>query len=376
MWRSSYLISTTEFILSPRGEKLPEPIGPSSHFIPLKLRDLATFLTMLLVILDWVAGFLLANIPFLKVRWNVKQMPKLNGRVAVVTGGNTGLGLVTSLELARRGAKVYLACRSETRARKAIEQIQDEVPSAQVEFVYFDLTVLSSAKTAAQEISSKESRLDILINNAGLYLTPYKLSADGIELQACNGTGHFALTTHLLPLLKNADSTFSDSHVRIVNVASHAHMDARQPDFSSLDALNGATRTSAERYGYSKLTNILLTNELQRRLNGTNIYCLSVHPGVVDTDIFKHFFQSCPSFFVPFGKSVLKWLGSTPREGALTQLFAATSPDIETKKLRAAYLAPYGRVARKSTIAEDPDGSLGLQFWTLCESLVEVSEDK
>ncbi|MBW0521214.1 hypothetical protein O181_060929 [Austropuccinia psidii MF-1] len=331
---------------------------------------------MLLVAFDWFLHFLVANVPFFRVRWNAKQMPKLNGRVALVTGGNCGLGLATCLELARHEAKVYIACRSEARAHEAIKKIKDQVPNAQIEFIYFDLTVLSSAKAAAETLSSKESRLDILVNNAGITMAPYELSVDGIEIQACNGTGHFALTTSLLPLLKNTASSVSDSHVRIVNVSSAAHIQARQPDFSSLEGLNNRRKKEMDRYAYSKLSNILLTNELQRRLSNTNIYCLSVHPGAVDTEIARYLFQRWPSVLVALGKAFMRSVSATPTDGALTQLYAATSPEIETKDLKAAYLVPYGQVAKKSPEAEDIGGRLGQQFWELCETLVQRAEDK
>ncbi|KAI8447187.1 hypothetical protein BY996DRAFT_1047640 [Phakopsora pachyrhizi] len=209
-------------------------------------------------------------------QWDASHIPDLTDRVAIVTGGNTGIGYITCLELARHGAKVYMACRVQSRAETAIEKIKQEVPDAKMEFLFFDLTILSTAKKAAQEFSSKESRLDILVNNAGIMNTPYQLSPDGIELQACNGTGHFALTAQLLPILKKTDSTVSDSHVRIVNISSIAHYFLLNPDFSSLESLNKHNKTRWDRYANSKLSNILHINELQKALQGTNIHCIAV----------------------------------------------------------------------------------------------------
>uniref|UniRef100_A0A0S1MIA7 NAD(P)-binding protein n=1 Tax=Phakopsora pachyrhizi TaxID=170000 RepID=A0A0S1MIA7_PHAPC len=307
-------------------------------------------------------------------QWDASHIPDLTDRVAIVTGGNTGIGYITCLELARHGAKVYMACRVQSRAEAAIEKIKQEVPDAKIEFLLFDLTILSSAKKAAQEFSSKESRLDILVNNAGIMATPYELSPDGIELQACNGTGHFALTAQLLPILKKTDSTVSDSHVRIINLSSLAHYYLRDPDFSSLEGMNKQHKSTWDRYGNSKLSNILHINELQKALQDTNIHCIAVHPGVVGTDLFRGFFKSYP-FLKPLA-SVINFFMTPPAKGALTQLYAATSPEVETKKLKAAYLVPVCEVGKKSALAEDVDGIMGQKFWKLCEKLIEEDEQR
>ncbi|KAH9459966.1 hypothetical protein Pst134EB_008177 [Puccinia striiformis f. sp. tritici] len=334
----------------------------------------AVFLGLLYGLLDTFVRFIHANIPPFRSRWSVAKMPDLSGRVAIVTGGNAGIGFATCLELARRGAKVYLASRTESRAKAAIQKIKQLVPDAQLDFIHFDLTILSSAKTAAEKFTSRESRLDILINNAGIIGdTRYELSPDGIELTACNATGHFALTSHLLPILKKTASSVSDPHVRIVNVASLAHLFATNPDLSSLEGINRRDDRPMRRYDHSKLNNVLFTNELQKRLSDTSIYCLSVHPGLVASDIFNGIMSDfLTNWFTKFGSYII----ASPHEGALTQLYAATSPDIETKGLRAAYLVPYGQVGRKSLLAQDHDGKLGQQFWNLCERLMQAAEDK
>ncbi|OAV88717.1 hypothetical protein, variant [Puccinia triticina 1-1 BBBD Race 1] len=333
----------------------------------------AVFVGLLHALFDAFIGFIYANVPPFRWRWSVKEMPDLSGRVAIVTGGNLGIGFVTCLELARRGAKVYLASRTESRAKSAIEEIKQLVPDAQLGFIHFDLTILSSAKAAAEEFMSKESRLDMLINNAGVMGTRYELSPDGIEVQACNATGHFALTSHLLPILKRTASSVSDAHVRIVNVSSTAHITATDPDLSSLEGINRPNDWPMGRYGHSKLNNILLTNELQKRLSDSNIYCLSVHPGVVASQLTRGIVSnSIANLYAEFGSYII----ARPSEGALTQLYAATSPEIESKRLRAAYLVPYGQVGRKSFLAEDHEGKLGRQFWHLCEKLMQEAENK
>lgn len=328
---------------------------------------------------------------FFESRWSFTQIPDLTGKVAIVTGGNSGLGYITCLELARKNAKVYMASRNRTKAEEAIQKLKAELKKNKtsagadsnddstahepfVEFLEFDLAKVASGKAAAEAFLGKEERLDMLINNAGIMATPYELSADGIELQACNGTGHFGLTIPLLPVLKKTDAE-PGSQVRIVNLSSIAHRtSASNPDFSSLDALNRKYGSTWIRYGNSKLSNILFNNELQRRLEGTNIHCLAVHPGVVDTDLFRGLGESFPLLKPFLGiKSIFRGtVLISPEQGALTQLYAATSPDVSEKQLKGKYLVPYAKLETPSRLAQDPDRTLALQFWTLCESLYQA----
>jgi len=160
----------------------------------------------------------------------------------------------------------------------------------------------------------------------------------------------------------------SNSHVRIVNIASTGAKFAYQPDFTSLETLNRPYWTTWFRYANSKLVNILFTNELQKRLDGTGIYCLSVHPGVISTDLWLGMNQSWP-WLSPLG-AIRRQVMITPYQGALTQLYAATSLEVEEKDLKAAYLVPYGKVGKKPSLAEDKDGKLGGAFMDLCEKLI------
>ncbi|KIK56170.1 hypothetical protein GYMLUDRAFT_263848 [Collybiopsis luxurians FD-317 M1] len=310
---------------------------------------------------------------FRKKQWGTESIPDLTGRVAIVTGGNTGLGYITVRELARKGAHVYMFSRTESRALAAIEKIKKELgPEVEpkLDYVNFDLQKLSSAKQAASEFLKREHRLDILVNNAATMGIPYELSSDGIELQACNGTGHFALTSLLLPLMKETAAK-PDSHVRIVNVSSGLYEAAGSPDFSSLEGLNQKSWSSWGRYAQSKLANILFTNELQKRLEESgckNIYCLSIHPGMVATEITRGPLQSWP-ILSPI-EPIAMLFAKTPLQGALTQLYAATSPEVEEKGLKSALLFPIAQPQAKKPLAEDKDGKLGAQYWKLCEKLV------
>ncbi|KIK63777.1 hypothetical protein GYMLUDRAFT_452511 [Collybiopsis luxurians FD-317 M1] len=302
-----------------------------------------------------------------KRSWDASDIPNLTGRVAIVTGGNGGIGKVTVRELARNGAKVYMFSRSESRATAAIDDIKSEIPETNIEYIHFDLQSLKSAKKAANSFLAKEERLDILVLNAGIMAVPFQLTEDGIEIQACNGVGHAALTFPLLPLLKQTAAE-PNSHVRIVSVASIGSWAAYQPDFTSLDTLNRPYWSTWLRYANSKLMNILFINELQKRLEGTGIYCLSVHPGIISTDLWLGMDQSWPLLY-PF-HAIRRRVMLTTDQGALTQLYAATSLEVEEKDLKAAYLVPYGRVGQKSPLAEDTEGKLGTAFMALCDKVI------
>ncbi|KAJ4483853.1 short chain dehydrogenase [Lentinula aciculospora] len=299
---------------------------------------------------------------FNRKQWTTSSIPKLSGRVTIVTGGNTGLGYITVCELARKGARVYMFSRAETRALAAIEKIKGELGphlNPEIEYINFDLLRLKSASEAAEEFMWREKRLDILM------ALPYELSPEGIEIQACNGTGHFALTVSLLSLLKET-AAMPDSHVRIVNISSITYLGARagKPDFSSLEGLNQKTCTTI-------LQNILLTNELQKHLaeSGiTNICCLLVHPGVVVTELIRSSLQSWP-LLAPLAP-IIRMFSITPEQGALTQLYAATSPEVEEKDLKAALLFLFAQPRTKSSLTEDKYDKLGSDFWALCEALM------
>ncbi|OAV87996.1 hypothetical protein PTTG_08762 [Puccinia triticina 1-1 BBBD Race 1] len=307
---------------------------------------------------------------FERPRWTADQIPDLHGRVAIVTGANSGIGYVTALELVRHGAKTYLACRDATRAKSAIEKIKAIVPDSDPQFLKLDITSLNSAHSAAQEFLKLEKRLDILVNNAGVAFAPYQLSEDGIEIHACNATGHFAFTIPLLNLLEKT-SQEPGSHVRIVNVSSNAHSWVwGTPDFSSLKNLNEHCFGMMDRYGLSKLMNILFTNELQKRLNHTKIICTSAHPGGVNTNIVTGIWVEQYPILKVFDW-VKSWLLLTPEDGAINLLYGATDSEVETKDLRSAYLCPFVKVTKTSRLAQDPEGILGKQFWNFCEALVK-----
>lgn len=242
------------------------------------------------------------------------KIPSLEGKVALVTGANTGIGKVTALELVRAGAHTILACRNQQKAQEAIDEILAETSAdpSMVEFLALDLASFDKVRESAAAFMAMELPLDILVNNAGLAGIK-ALSKDGFEIAfGVNHLGHFLFTHLIFERLLEADSA------RIVNVASRAHYRVDGIDFDKLHSV-AETTTGMTSYAYSKLANVLFTSELAERLEGTDITTYSLHPGVVASDIWRK---------VP---GPLRWIGKlfmiSNEEGAQTTLYCATSPD-------------------------------------------------
>ena len=216
-------------------------------------------------------------IPSNPSNFGLDSIPNLAGKVALVTGGNTGIGFETVLQMAKKQCKVYLGARSREKAEAAIAKMKEIDSSVDVVFVQMDLQDLASVKKAAADFSSKEDHLDILVNNAGIMASPFALSKDGVEAQfATNHLGHFFLTNSLIPKLLKSKET-----PRVVNVSSVAHLAAPNVGIYSLEEMNDSnTMNNATRYGQSKLANILFSKGLNERY-GDKIICNSLHPGWV-----------------------------------------------------------------------------------------------
>lgn len=296
--------------------------------------------------------------------WEISDIPNLTGQVAIVTGGSSGIGYCICLELARKGAKVYLACRNEPRTRLAISSLLEEVPGGQFEFIYFDLTCLRACREAAEAFLSREIRLDILVNNASVKRTsPYTLSEDGIEIQACNCTGHFALTERLIPLMKKTAQGAGERHVRIINMTSVTHKLNSEPDFTSLERLNQRRCSGLERHANSMLSMIIFNQELHRRLRGTGVTCLAVHPGLtVDNFVHSHStLRGLATLLLP--EKASSCANTETRHAALTPLYAATALEVEQQHLGGCYLVPPGKPATPHPNARDPSGLIGRKLW-------------
>ncbi|MFY1654572.1 oxidoreductase [Solwaraspora sp. WMMB762] len=249
--------------------------------------------------------------------WTFGDMPDQSGRTAVVTGANSGIGFETARMLAARGARVVLACRDAGRAGTAADRIRAERPVGTVSCARLDLADLDSVAEFAEAYRADHDRLDLLINNAGVMLTPLRRTRQGFELQfGTNHLGHFALTGRLLPLLLS-----TGVGARVVTVASNAHR-AGRIDFTDLNWQRRRYRRWAA-YGQSKLANLLFTLELQRRLAGAGspVLATAAHPGWTATDLARH----TGGFVTAVGRLI----AMTPHDGALPTLRAATDPAVD-----------------------------------------------
>jgi NAD(P)-dependent dehydrogenase (short-subunit alcohol dehydrogenase family) len=256
-------------------------------------------------------------------KWTTDYMPRLDGKVAIVTGANSGLGLETVIALAAHGAHVVLASRSPERAQRAQQIILAQQPNADLELMTLDLASLQSVRDFAANFIALHERLDLLFNNAGVMAIPRAETADGFEMQfGTNHLGHFALTGLLLPLLLKTEAS------RIIITSSMARKMGKI-DFDDLQGQLSYNRWTA--YGQSKLANLLFGFELQRRLHAIGSETISVvaHPGYAKTGLQN---ASAALSNVTIGrlfyKNIEPFVSQTAAMGALPQLYAATSQNI------------------------------------------------
>ncbi|KAF9128892.1 hypothetical protein BGX30_014149 [Mortierella sp. GBA39] len=304
-------------------------------------------------------------------RYSNDLIPDQTGKVAIVTGANTGLGYATMVALASHGAHVFLACRSEERALHAMEKATQEIkekypraPAPNLEFLELDLNDMSKCKKAADEFLNKGLPLHLLVNNSGIMTTPFALSADGIEQQfAVNHMGHFVFTMALLDRIKESQPS------RIVVLSSHSHERPVEGgiDFDTINDEKMSTIVS--RYGRSKLANVLFGKALARRLADTQVYVNIVHPGFVDTELTRHNKVLFGSVVLGILEAITAVMAMTPEVGALTQLYVATSPEIESKDIRGRYFVPIANEIQPSAYALDE--ALQEKLWAFSEKLVK-----
>ena len=302
-------------------------------------------------------------------KWTAERIPDQTGRIAIVTGANSGLGLATARELARRGAHVALAVRNTEKGEAARREIEAAVPEAAVRVRKLDLGSLDSVRAFAEEFRSDNVGLDLLINNAGLMAPPRGETADGFELQiGTNHLGHFALTGLLL------DHMQAREDARVVTVSSGAHR-MGHIDFDDLHGERSYNRWL--RYGQSKLANLLFAQELDRRLRaaGSAVKSMAAHPGYAATNL-----QTAAPPFIDamVGRIGTLLIAQSGDKGALCQLYAATEPGLEG----GSFVGPDGFYEQRGHPKlvrphnrEAYDEEIARRLWEVSEELTGVSFD-
>ncbi len=287
-------------------------------------------------------------------------MADMHGKTVVVTGGNSGIGLETAAALAGMGARVLVTARNADKGRAAVADItQRNDGHAQVQLVVFDLADLASVRRGAAEILEQAPRIDVLVNNAGVVLSERRETVDGYEATfAINHLGPFLLTNLLLDRLRES------APARIVNVASTAHASARKG--IPFDDLQSTSRYGGMRvYGQSKLANILFTQELARRLEGSGVTANSLHPGTVRTGYGA---DGDARGLLALGLKISRPFFLSPAKGALTSIYLASSPEVAG--VSGQYFAKC-KPARPRRPARDPEAARRL--WQVSEELVGLT---
>jgi len=302
-----------------------------------------------------------------KPTWTAADVPDQTGKTVIVTGGNGGIGRETARVLLSKGARVYIATRSEEKSQKVIEELKTETGKDNIFFLKLDLADLVSVKTAAAEYMGKETELHTLYNNGGVMYTPVDhVTTQSFDMQfGTNVLGHFYLTKSLLPVLTATAKKTPAGTVRVVNVSSIGHNYGAPEGIRwatlAKDSLEARKKLGTTKlYGQSKLGNILFSNEFARRYGGEGIVSTSLHPGAINTDLSRH----TSSLLQRFGRIVTYDVSY----GAITSLYAGTAPD-DTNSLNGKYLTAWARVVVPNKKALDPE--LATKLWEWCEEQVK-----
>jgi NAD(P)-dependent dehydrogenase (short-subunit alcohol dehydrogenase family) len=303
-----------------------------------------------------------------KHKWSEADVPDQSGRVAIVTGANTGIGYHTAAVLADRGAHVVLAVRNLEKGNAALSRIVAARPGADVTLQALDLSSLDSVRSAAESLHANYPRIDLLINNAGVMWTPKQVTADGFEMQfGTNHLGHFALTGLLLDRLLRVRGS------RVVTVSSLGHRVRAAIHFDDLQWERSYNRVGA--YGQSKLANLLFSYELQRRLaaqpSDRHTIAAAAHPGGANTELARYL----PGVLKPVQAVLGPVLFQSAAMGALPTLRAATDPGVQGGQYfgPAGFLEQRGHPKLVASSAQSHDEELQRRLWTVSEQLTGVS---
>lgn len=291
--------------------------------------------------------------------WTLRDIPELDGRTAVVTGGNTGLGFKSALELARKGSRVVIACRSIDRGNVAAARILSELPTARLDVIALDLTDPASIERFARNVSSLTNRLDILLNNAGVVSLKFlqRISAGHEMYMATNHYGHFMLTGYLFPMLTVTPAA------RVFTVTSGGYRFGTI-DFDDLDWRKRPYRRTKS-YGDSKLANLLFMRELQKRFDaaGASALSLAAHPGLTGTERQQS---------IGAGGVLSRLLASSVEVGVGPQLRAATDPTAEKLDFYGPRFGIWGPASRIPIRKKARDAALARRLWKVTEDITEV----
>ncbi len=301
------------------------------------------------------------------MKWTDKDIPDQSGRLAVITGSNTGLGYDTARLLAANGAKVVMAVRDTAKGEAAASRIRGLTPGAEVTVHKLDLGSLAAVKDAAAEMAAAYPRIDLLIDNAGVMYPPKSTTADGFELQfGTNHLGHFALTGILLPNLLTVDGS------RVVVVASVAHNIRAKIAFDDLQWEKRRYDRVAS-YGQSKLANLMFTYALQRRLAATDAKTIAVaaHPGFAATELMRHI----PGANLPGMDWILGRVLNSAEMGAWTTLRAATDPAVRGGQYYGpdGFLELRGHPVLVGSSRQSKDLAIQERLWKVSEELTGVT---
>jgi NAD(P)-dependent dehydrogenase (short-subunit alcohol dehydrogenase family) len=281
------------------------------------------------------------------------RKPDMNEKICLITGANAGIGKVTAQKLANFGATVVMVCRNRQKGEAALNEIKKKSGNANIELMIADLSSQAEIRRLADEFKAKHNRLDVLLNNAGVYIPKRTLTIDNIETTfAVNHLAYFLVTNLLLDVLKQSAPS------RIVSVSSEAHKYGKV-EFDNLQGEREYKGIPA--YSNSKLENVLFTRELANRLAGTNVTANSLHPGAVATSIFRNTPKPI--------EWLIKMFTMSPEKGAETSVYLATSSEVEgiTGKYFEKKLEKY-----PSRIAQDDE--LARKFWQVSEQLTGVNQ--
>lgn len=276
----------------------------------------------------------------------------LRGKTVIITGANCGLGKATACELAKRGARVIMACRDIANGQTALNEIRQETSAGQLIVKRLDLASLRSVREFTAEILREEDRVDILVNNAGVFQCPYSKTEDGFEQQmGVNHFGHFLLTTRLLDMIKTSAPS------RIIIVSSILMKNGRI-DFSDINKEKSYDKKQA--YADSKLANALFCRELARRLENSGVGVFCVSPGMVLTSLGRHVTSPLMAFiFWPLARLLLK----TPRQGCQTVLHCCLSEDLD--EMSGLFFRDCSQMPWHNVV----DGATAKKLWELSEQL-------